>query len=611
MRTGSAGLSISPSERVKQTHPPAAGSPRLSLRTDSGPSLEEFKARLPLADIVGRYVKLTRRGREWTGLCPFHKEKSPSFSVVEDKGFFHCFGCGAHGTAIDFMMQVERLEFGAAIERLGELTGLPVPKRAASGRSEPSRRLVDANAAAATWFQGQLAGPAGAEVRAYLDKRGVGRPLAQTFGLGYAPNARTALGSALQAQGYAVAELLEVGLLTRREDGGEIVDRFRHRLMFPIADEKGRIVAFGGRAMGDAGAKYLNTAETPLFHKGSQLYNLDRAMGPARERREVILAEGYMDVIALWSAGLRHAVAPLGTAVTEEQLTRLWRLCDAPLVCLDGDKAGLAAALRLAERALPLLRDGRTLRFVILPEGEDPDSYVRRHGADAMAEVLKKTLSLSQLVWRLETQGRSFEDPEARADLMRRLRGFARLAGDGDLRATLQDSFAQLVDEAFPRRPQRGRDRSAQTRKAGWEGAGASRLAAGLPDPTFTVEMRLLVPLLSHPEWLEEVEEEVAAVELADPRTDALRQEILAWFGAAACLDAADLTNHLTRYGFAPVLDQLDSGTRASTGETRTDTTLLERWRAMLAAYRPAASRGGSPLRLDRVPVPGGGRAGR
>ncbi|MEK0085273.1 DNA primase [Benzoatithermus flavus] len=563
-------------------------------------TLEEFKARIPLAEVVGRYVRLTRRGREHVGLCPFHKEKTPSFNVVESKGFYHCFGCGAHGTAIDFVMAVEGLSFPDALARIADLTGIPAPRRTGPERSEPSQRLYAANAAAAAWFRDQLADNAGREALAYLLRRGLEHETIRAFGLGYAPGERTALKRALVGEGFSEAELVAAGLLVRTEDG-ETFDRFRHRVMFPIADERGRIVGFGGRALGEARAKYLNTSETELFHKGELLYNLHRAAKPARERREIVLAEGYMDVIALSQAGLDHAVAPLGTAVTERQLQILWRLAEAPIVCLDGDRAGLAAALRTAERALPLMRNGQSLRFVILPDGEDPDSYLRRHGAEALAAVLSKAHTLSQMIWRLETQGRRFDTPEARAALSRRLRGFARAAGDPDLRASLWDQFRTLLDELTPRsvrgqKPQK--PGTGKLRPGAWEGVGAARLAAGISRQETSREARLILPLLRHPEWLVGCEEELAEIHLEDPRLEKLRQEIVLWFADAPNLDADTLQRHLLQYGFGPILDQFAADlTQPSPPATETDEATRRRsWRDMLAAIRHKAA-----LRRERA----------
>ena len=315
-------------------------------------SLDEFKARLPLVEIVARRVRLTRRGHEHVGLCPFHREKTPSFTVSEPKGFYHCFGCQQHGNAIDFVMATEGLEFAEAVARLAELSGLPLPWRAATRAPAPDQTLFAANEAAARWFAGRLGTASGAEAAAYLTRRGVDRATIERFGLGYAPAGRTALKDALLAEGYAEAQLVAAGLLVQPEDGAGY-DRFRHRVMFPIHDRRGRVIAFGGRALGDAPAKYLNSPETALFHKGEVLYGLALAREAVRARGTVIVAEGYMDVIALAQAGLGHAVAPLGTAITETQLGLLWQLADEPIVCLDGDDAGLRAAARLVERALP------------------------------------------------------------------------------------------------------------------------------------------------------------------------------------------------------------------------------------------------------------------
>ncbi len=309
--------------------------------------LEEFKARLPLLDIIGRQVRLIRRGNKHVGLCPFHQEKSPSFTVFPDQGNYHCFGCGAHGTAIDFVMATEGLGFTEALRRLADLTGIPAPLREPAGPKRPSTEpLVAANEAALRWFQGRLASGEGRAARDYLDRRGVPPALQDRFALGYAPDGRDGLARALTQAGIPAAVQAEAGLVGMPEDGGSAYDRFRHRLMFPIRDQRGRLVGFGGRALGEARAKYLNTSETPLFHKGSLLYGFDLAVKPARERREIFIVEGYLDVIAMAGAGFENTTAPLGTAVSEEQLRLLWRHADEPYVCLDGDAAGLAAPCR-------------------------------------------------------------------------------------------------------------------------------------------------------------------------------------------------------------------------------------------------------------------------
>jgi DNA primase len=577
----------------------------------SDPALDEFKARLPLAEIVGRYVKLTRRGREHVGLCPFHREKTPSFNVVDEKGFYHCFGCGAHGNAIDFVMQVENLSFGDALARLGEMTGLPPPRRTAQSQAqaEAGERLRAANAAASVWFQAQLAGAAGREAMAYLERRGLDRATIRGFELGYAPPDGQSLRRALNDQGFSDRELQGAGL-TKADEGGEPFGHFRHRLMFPIADERGRTVGFGGRALGEARAKYLNTPETEIFHKGDLLYNLHRAKGAARTQGTVILAEGYMDVIALTQAGLAHAVAPLGTAVTERQLASLWRIAEAPVLCLDGDRAGLAAAMRAAERALPAMRAGQTLRFALLPDGEDPDSYLRRHGAAALASVLSKAHTLSQMIWRLETQGRRFDTPEARAALSRRLRGLARLAGDPDLRTGLLDQFKALLADQAPR-PAR-RDRTPERRASNWDGVGPSRLAAGITRRENEREAAILLPLLRWPEWLEGHEEELGQLQFRDAGYERMRQEIVAWYSEAASLDADALARHLHQYGLGRVLDQLAGHlTQQPATDPPADAQARQNWCEMLAAMRHRSALEQERSTVDGVTAGDGGHLNR
>ncbi|HZD26552.1 MAG TPA: DNA primase, partial [Alphaproteobacteria bacterium] len=393
--------------------------------------LDELRARTGLAELVGRRVRLVRRGREHTGLCPFHNEKTPSFTVNEDKGFYHCFGCGAHGSAIDFVMQTENLSFPEAVEKLALEAGLEVPRERPEDREREARRrsLYDVMEAAAEWFEAQLAGQIGAGARDYLAGRGVRPQTVGRFRLGYAPERREALKAALLARGFAEAQLVEAGLLIRPEDGGDSYDRFRQRLIFPITDRRGRVVAFGGRALAEQKAKYLNSPETPLFHKGRLLYNLAGAREAVREAGTVLVTEGYMDVIALAEAGFGHAVAPLGTALTEEQMQELWRLAPEPVLCFDGDNAGQRAAFRAAERALPLLKPGHSFRFVGLPPGEDPDSLVRGQGAGAMRALVEAAEPLGAVIWRMATEGQSFNTPERRAGLRQALReAVARIA---------------------------------------------------------------------------------------------------------------------------------------------------------------------------------------
>jgi DNA primase len=559
------------------------------MADQAGMSLDEFKARLPLVEIVARRVRLTRRGHEHVGLCPFHREKSPSFTVSESKGFYHCFGCQQHGNAIDFVMATEGLEFAEAVARLAELTGLPLPWRAATRGPAPDQTLFAANEAAARWFAGRLGTASGAEAAAYLSRRGVDPATIERFGLGYAPAGRTALKDALMAEGYAEAQLIAAGLLVQPEDGAAY-DRFRHRVMFPIHDRRGRVIAFGGRALGDAPAKYLNSPETALFHKGEVLYGLALAREAVRAKGTVIVAEGYMDVIALAQAGLGHAVAPLGTAITEAQLGLLWQTADEPIVCLDGDDAGLRAAARLVERALPLLKPGKSLRFALLPAGHDPDSALRAFGRESLAARLDEAMGLAEFVWAVETRGVNMASIERRAALDRRMRDLAGRIADRDLGRRFLEAMVKRLRAAFaPTDPARRAARSPLAAPSE-RGVGAARLrSARLADPEAAVARDLLGPIVVHPGLLSEVEEDLAAEEFAHPQLEQLRCGIISWYGEQEDLDLGDLRSHLTEIGFASLVKQLAAVGPSTVwycgaGVDRAE--VLDGWRARLAQHR-------------------------
>ncbi len=466
-------------------------------------TLEEFKARLPIAEIVGRYVRLVRRGREFSGLCPFHQEKSPSFTISEEKGFYHCFGCNQHGNAVDFIMAIEGLDFGQAIQRLADITGLPTPMRTSHKSTKEEKTLHQANEAAVHWFQDSLAGPGGGEARAYIERRGLDAGIVERFGLGFAPPGRRGLRDALMAKGFSEANLVRAGLLIKPEDGGACYDRFRHRLMFPILDGRGRTVGFGGRALGEARAKYLNTPETELFHKGDLLYGLSLARTTALQKGTIVVAEGYMDVIALARAGFEHAVAPLGTAVTEAQLALLWQAVDEPIICLDGDEAGLRAGHRLIERALPKLKPGKSLRFALLTEGSDPDDLLKLGGKDKLAQLLKEAMPLLDFLWQSETRNRALDTPERQAALRERLSELSKSIDHPEVRQLFREAFRQQWQSRFGgyRRNQRQTTPSYIAPKAD-RGVGESRLAAGVAMPETASERQLLGPLIVHPALL-------------------------------------------------------------------------------------------------------------
>lgn len=412
--------------------------------------LDELRAHTTLSGLVGRSVKLQRAGKEFRACCPFHNEKTPSFYVNDDKGFYHCFGCGAHGDAIRWMTDQRGLPFMDAVKELAAAAGMdvPAPDKRSAERAERAKGLHDVMADAQAWFVEQLASSAGAEARALVERRGIRPDTAGTFGIGYAPDARGRLREALKDYGDAM--LVEAGLLIQ-VDGKEPYDRFRGRLMIPIRDARGRVIAFGGRIIGDGEPKYLNSPDTPLFDKGRTLYNLDRAQAAARKADRVIAVEGYMDAIALAQAGFGEVVAPLGTAMTEHQLDRLWRMTDVPLLCFDGDAAGQKAALRAATRALPMLAPGRSLAFVALPEGLDPDDLVRAQGPGAFEQAVAQAQPLADRLWASELAAEPVSTPEARAGLRARLTDLARTIGDAGVREEYLAEFRQRFDAQFGR----------------------------------------------------------------------------------------------------------------------------------------------------------------
>jgi len=521
--------------------------------------LDDLKARVQLVDVVGRYVKLTRRGREWLGLCPFHNEKTPSFTVNEDKGFYHCFGCQAHGSMFDFLMQRESLSFPEAVERLAADAGIQMPVRSPEAAAQEKVRatLYDAMAFAAEWFQSRLDTASGRAARDYLLARGLTDMAIGEFMLGHAPKSRIGLKEAMLARDFSERQLIDVGLLISPEDGGETFDRFRNRIMFPITDSRGRVVAFGGRALDDAPAKYLNSPETPLFHKGRMLYNLARARPVVRDEGSVVVAEGYMDVIALHQAGFGNAVAPLGTAVTEEQLGLLWRLAPEPILCFDGDTAGWNAAGRAAERALPYLRSGHSLRFSLLPTGEDPDSLLRSKGAAAFSQLLVDATPLSDLLWQITMQERDLDTPERRAGFANDIRSVVERIGDPQVKAFYERHYRARLDDMFGAGRRNYSDRHSRggprTRRLSPHHA----LGLGVVGTTERRERVLVATIVGHPRLLDLFPEEFVGIELSNLELDRLRNEIIEIAQGSPGLDSASLKQLLCDRGFVATLNNI------------------------------------------------------
>ncbi|MBL0899297.1 MAG: DNA primase [Reyranella sp.] len=498
--------------------------------------LDELRARLSISDIVGRKVSLKRRsGSEYAGLCPFHNEKTPSFTVNDKKGFFYCFGCHEKGSAIDFVMKTEGLAFPEAVEKLAREVNLPVP-RATPGERERVERtssLQQVVELAAQWFQKQLRLPVGRQGLDYLRGRGLSDERIDDFRLGFAPDSRDGLIAALKRENVPIEKIVEGGLAIQPEDGREPYDRFRGRVMFVINDRRGRAIAFGGRVMGAGEPKYLNSPETPLFHKGANLYCLDRARQAVTKGQPVIVAEGYMDVIALHGAGFTGAVAPLGTALTEGQLSELWKLADEPYLCFDGDNAGRRAAARGAERALPLLRAGKSLRFLALPAGEDPDSLIRTRGPDAIRRVLELARPLSDVVWDMETEGKSIDTPERRASLQRSVEQRVAEIADPVVRDYYRTEMRSRLNrmrrpEGPPWQPGSRRPfRGPRDPEPAPFAAGAAARRAGADLDSSRQERALLGALIERPALLHILAEDLAALPIANPELARLRSGLL------------------------------------------------------------------------------------
>ena len=508
--------------------------------------LDEIRNRVSLASVVSRHVKLVRRGREYVGLCPFHNEKTPSFTVVEDKAFYHCFGCGAHGDVIGFSMRVGGAGFREAVEALAKEAGLQVPDELPEDRERAARTktLHDVCEAACVLFEAQLKEPGAQKARDYLARRGLDQATIARFRLGWAPSARDGLKRAL-AKEFESPLLVEAGLL-RRAENGDTFDFFRGRVIFPISDRAGRVIAFGGRLIEEGEPKYLNSPDTPIFEKGRTLYAVHLAKAAPRSDLVPIVAEGYMDVIALHRAGFTGAVAPLGTALTETQLIELWRLGDRPVLCFDGDRAGRNAAVRALDRALPLLRPENGLRFVLLPEGEDPDSLVKSRGTEALKAHLEDAVQTSEFIWRVVTEEREpsfFDTPEKILRLQARVYRRIRAIADGQVQREFQH---HLMDRIWQLRRRVRGARTLEKIDALSPAVRATR-AAGWADTTRLrhQETLLIVIALNHPELARSSIDSFAALRVRDREMNELWQHLIDQIAAEDGLTGSELRARL------------------------------------------------------------------
>ena len=607
--------------------------------------LDELRARLPVSEVVGWRVKLKKAGREWKGLSPFQQEKTPSFFVNDQKQAWFDFSSGKNGNIFDFLVQTEGLSFPEAVERLAAMAGVALPTASPDAARQEQRRktLHDVMELAAKFFADTLASRNGAKARGYLGDRAISPAVQLQFRLGYAAGERFALKEYLGLQGIPVEDMVEAGLLIAGDDIPVPYDRFRDRVMFPITDVRGRVIAFGGRALEkDAQAKYLNSPETPLFHKGDNLYNLAPARQASHNGNALVVVEGYVDVIAMVGAGFPGSVAPLGTALTENQLSLLWKMADEPILCFDGDKAGQKAAWRAADLALPLLKPGKSLRFALLPEGQDPDDLARTSGRGAIEEVISAARGLADVIWSREIEAGTFATPERRAALEARIGELSNGIRDEVVRRHYRQNFSERLLRTFAPETARG-----GYGKGGYRGGGAGNFGresgrpfaprgafkpgaagrfgrgqggatspalspgpyqASSPQLALSPIMRgqrsaisrrealILQSLINHPWLLHDHLEEVAALELAHPEAHKLRAGIISAFAndhhhsPEPSEQAEKMRADLAAGGFSQVLQRVERAITTSavwgaqSGAARDD--VLSTWHQLVSLHR-------------------------
>ncbi|MAS41183.1 MAG: DNA primase [Porticoccaceae bacterium] len=551
--------------------------------------LDEIRSRLSVSQVVGRKVPLKRAGREFKGLSPFKTEKTPSFTVNDQKGFYHCFASGEHGDIFTFLMKTEGLSFPEAVERLAGEAGVPMPQMSPrdEAREDERERLLRLLEVSAAFFQSALKSGPGAEARRYLEKRGLSWDTIEAFRIGYAPNDKSALKQHLAKAGFTPEEMITSGMLIGGDDIPVAYDRFRHRVTFPITDLRDRVIAFGGRALDpDQPAKYLNSPETPLFHKGHVLFNAHKARGLAHDKSRLIAVEGYMDAIALTEAGFGETVAPLGTALTEDQVKLMWRFAPEPILCFDGDAAGRKAAFRAVETVLPLLRPGHSLRFAFLPSGLDPDDLVRQQGPAAFDAELSKTRALFDVLWEREEEGQDLSTPEQRAAFESRLRALVARIGDPDVKSqyerelretlwTLNRTIAREIARAEgPRRMGRSGTRRNNV-TPDWRVRERARLGKEAQRPfnrpvTASPELAqrselvparealLITTVINHPWLIDEHAEEIAALTLVSAPVARLRDAILLIHSRQNALDSSALRSQLSLSGLDKIVNLVE-----------------------------------------------------
>ena len=591
--------------------------------------LDELRERLLVSEVVGRRVRLKKAGREWRGLSPFNQEKTPSFFVNDQKSMWFDFSSGKNGNIFDFVMMTEGLTFPEAVERLAGEAGLALPtiSREEEARDERRKTLNDVMELAAKFFEATLASRAGAKARGYLADRGLDPATQVKFRLGYGPAERFALKEHLGKEGISTADMVEAGLLVAGEDIPVPYDRFRDRVMFPITDLRGRVIAFGGRALEkDAQAKYLNSPETPLFHKGATLYNIAAARAAAHKGAPVIAVEGYVDVIAMVTAGFEATVAPLGTALTADQLVLLWKMADEPTLCFDGDGAGRRAAYRAVDLALPLIKAGKSLKFASLPEGHDPDDLVRAGGREAISEVIGAARPLAHVLWMRETEAGGFDTPERRAAFEARIAEVTAAIGDDSVRKYYRREFGDRLRQMFDAgdRPQT-RQKPGRRANSDWRTANRKEnnfrhapsryspvairaLSHGEPYVVASAQLaaspvhrghRAAIPLrealilqavINHPWLLHDHLEELAGVEFRHAGAARVKSELIDIFAHGAASDGEAMIAELGRRGLTEVAARMGKAITTPSvwgaqSEAAPDDVLMT-WKQLVALHR-------------------------
>ncbi len=506
--------------------------------------IEDLRQRVPLSEIIGRRVKLVRKGRRFSGLCPFHSEKTPSFSVVDDDGFYHCFGCGAHGDAISFLREMDGLDFMEAVERLSDMAGLAMPK---STHIDPAvtrqrKAALDILEITAKFFEVTLFADEGRNAAGYFRQRGLDAATIKNFRLGYAP--RSGLRAALAGKGFSDEEMLLAGVMGKSDRDGRLYDYFRDRVMFPIENRQGKVIAFGARALGNTQPKYLNSGDSLTFSKKNVLYGWVQARQAVRRKLPLVVVEGYIDVIAVHRSGVAAALAPLGTSLTPEQIALLWKLHDEPILCFDGDVAGQRAQLRALERILPLLEPGRSVRLAMLPAGKDPDDVLGESGPEGLRKILGSAQALVDVMWSTTAARFDTKQPEARAQFWQFLRSLVRTIGNNQVRGAYGDEIENRI--AAMRSQTRGRDNTFVARRV-------IRPATGLMHR----HRAILVLMLAHPALVSANFEALSVLEIEDQKLDQVKKALIDAVIRHPDLDAAELNHHLQSLGFGGILDDL------------------------------------------------------